>query len=193
MIRTQFQVRLNRTRKAAIPWSDTACQKAIERLEREIHQVKPAKLKLFNRLFKLHERQLLQEVGTTATGPRHKFTKDSALMKTATEDDAFRAADMTANKQLQFQFRLSDAEIEVMTWIMADTERVTNQLQREIHGVTSNEQKRFKMEFSIHLIKFEAWWETIGIQALRRTIAQRVIQFGYPMMHLVSHLSESIW
>jgi len=48
------------------------------------------------------------------------------------------------------------------------------------------------MEFSIRLIKFEAWWETIGIQALRKSIEQRVIHFGYPKMHLVSHISESI-
>jgi len=42
------------------------------------------------------------------------------------------------------------------------------------------------------MIEFEAWWETIGIQALRKTIEQHVIHFGYPTMHLVSHISESI-
>ena len=71
-------------------------------------------------------------------------------------------------------------------------ERVTIQLEREIYGITSNEQKRFKKEFSIHLIEFEAWWETIGIQALRNTVQPCMIHFGYPMMHLVSHISESI-
>ena len=47
--RMQFQVRLNRARKAATTWSDADCQKAIERLERKIHQVTPARLKLFNK------------------------------------------------------------------------------------------------------------------------------------------------
>jgi len=75
---------------------------------------------------------------------------------------------------------------------LADTEWVTNQLEREIYGIASNEQKRFKTELSIRLIEFEAWWETIGIQALRISIEQRVIHFGYPQMHLMSHISESI-
>ena len=48
------------------------------------------------------------------------------------------------------------------------------------------------MEFCIHMIEFEAWWETIGVQALQKTIEQRVIHFRYPNMHLVSHISESI-
>jgi hypothetical protein len=60
----------------------------------------------------------------------------------------------------------------------------------EISGITLNERKWCKMAFSICLIPFEAWWETIGIQALRKTIQQRVIHFGYPKIHLVSHISE---
>jgi len=91
-------------------------------------------------------------------------------MKAAAEDKAYCAANMTTNKRLQFQIRLSDAETEATTWSLADTERVTNQLEREIYGITWNAQKRFKTEFSIHLIEFEAWWETIGIQALRKSI-----------------------
>jgi len=191
--RRQFQVCLNRAWQAATTWSDADCQKAIERLEREIHQVTPAKCKLFDKLFERHERQQLQEVGTKATGPRSKFAKDLALMKAAAEDEAHGATIMTADKRLQFQIRLSDGETEATTWSLADMEWVTNQLQREIYGITSNEQKRFKMEFSIRLIEFEAWWETIGIQALRKSIEQRVIHFGYQKMHLVSHISESIW
>jgi hypothetical protein len=84
--------------------------------------------------------------------------------------------------------RLSDAETETTTWSLADTEQVTIQLEREIYGITSNEQKRFKAEYSICIIEFEAWWEPIGIQALWKTIEQRVIYFGYPKMHLVSHI-----
>jgi len=64
----QFQVRLNRTQQAATPWSDADCQKAIQRLEREIHQVTPAQRKLCVKLFECHEREPLQEVGTKATG-----------------------------------------------------------------------------------------------------------------------------
>jgi hypothetical protein len=42
------------------------------------------------------------------------------------------------------------------------------------------------------MVEFEDWWETIGIQALWKTIEQRVIHFGYPKLHLVSRISESI-
>jgi len=93
---------------------------------------------------------------------------------------------------MQFQNRLSDAETEATTWSLADSERVTNQLEREIHVITSNEQMQFMKEFSLHLIGSEAWWETIGIQALRKTIEHRIIHFGYPKMRHVSHISESI-
>ena len=113
-------------------------------------------------------------------------------MNTASKDEAYGAANMTADKRLQFHIRLSDAETEAMTWSLADAECVTIQRERETYGITSNEQKRFRKEFSIHLIELEARWETIGIQALRKTIEQHVIHFGYPMMHLVCHISESI-
>jgi hypothetical protein len=190
--RRQFQVRLTRARQAATTGSDPERQKAIEGLECEIHLVTLAKRKLFDKLFERHERQLLPEIGTKPTGPRNKFAKDLALMKAAAEDDAYRVANMTADNRLQFQIRLSDTETEATTWSLADTEQVTNQLEREIYGITSNEQKRFQTEFSISLIEFEAWWETIGIQAYRKSIEQQVIHFRYPMMHLVSHISESI-
>jgi len=126
-------------------------------LEREIHQLTPSKHKLFDKLFQCHKRQLLQEVGTKATGPRSKFAKELALKKTAAEHEAYGAANMTAIKRLQFRIHLSDAETEATTWSLADTEHVTNQLEREIYGITSNEQMRFKTEFSICMIEFEAW------------------------------------
>jgi len=53
--RRLFKVGLNRARQAATTWSDADRQKAIERLEREIHQVTPAKRKLFDKLFQCHE------------------------------------------------------------------------------------------------------------------------------------------
>jgi len=91
--------------------------------------VTPVKRKLFDKLFQCHERQQLQEVGTKATSPRSKFAKELALKKIATEHKAYRAANTTADKRLQFLIRLSDAETEATTWSMADTERVTNQLE----------------------------------------------------------------
>jgi hypothetical protein len=113
-------------------------------------------------------------------------------MKTAAEEEAYGAVNMTADKRVQFQVCLSDAEIEATTWSIADADRVVNQLEREIYGITSKDQMRFTKEFSIRLVEFEAWWQAIGVQELRKTIEQRVIHFGYPKMHLVSHISESI-
>jgi len=188
----QFQVRLNRARQVATTWSDAECQKAIERLECEIHQVTPVEHKLCDQLFQHHERQLLQEVGTKATGPTSIFAKELAIITAAAEDEAYVAANMTTNKPLQCQIRLSHAETEATTWSLADTARVTNQLEGEIYGITLNEQKRFKKEFSIRLIEYEDWWETIGFQALWNTIEQCIIHFGYPKMRLVSYISESI-
>jgi hypothetical protein len=187
--RRQFQVRLNRARQVATTWSDADRQKAIERLEREIHLVTLAKRKLFDKFFERHEQQLLQKIRTKATGPRSKFAKDLAIMKAAAEDKAYGAANMTPDKRLQYQICLSDAETEATTWSLAHTERVTNQLEREIYGITSKVQKRFKTEFSVRLIEFEAWWETIGIQALRKSIEQDVIHFGYRKMHFGSPIS----
>ena len=51
----QFQLRLNRARQAATTWSDADYQKVIERLEREIYQITPAKRKLFDKLFQHYE------------------------------------------------------------------------------------------------------------------------------------------
>jgi hypothetical protein len=161
-------------------------------LEREIYQVTLAKRKIFDKLFEPHERQLLQQVRSKATGPRSKFATDLAVLKAAAEEEGYGAANITADKRLQFQIHLSDAETGATTWSLADTERVTIQLERENYGITSNEQKEFKKEFSIRLIEFEALWETIGIKALRKSFDQRVIHFGYPKLHLVSYISESI-
>jgi len=119
--RRQFQECLNRARQPATTWSDEDRQKAIERLEREIHQVTTAKRKLFDKLFQCHERQILQEVRTKATGPRSIFAKQLALMKTAAEDEAYGAGNMSADMRLQFQIRLSDPGAEATTWCLADT------------------------------------------------------------------------
>jgi len=69
-------------------------------LEREIHQMTPVRRKLFNKLFQHHKRQLLQEVGTKATGPRSIFAKTVAQIKTAAEEEVYRAVNMTADKRV---------------------------------------------------------------------------------------------
>jgi hypothetical protein len=77
----------------------------------------------------------LQDVETNATAPRSIFAKEFALRKAATEDEAYGAANITADKQMQFQICLSNAVTEAATWSMAVMERVTNQLGREIDSI----------------------------------------------------------
>jgi hypothetical protein len=100
---------------------------------------------------------------------------------------------MTADKRVEFQVSLFNAETEATNCSMADTDHIVSQLEREINGIQLNEQMRFKTESSIHLIKFEAWWQAISVPERRKTIKHRVNLFRYPRMHLVSHISESIW
>jgi len=52
---------------------------------------------------------------------------------------------------------------------------------------------QLKKTLPMSLIKFEASWQAIGIQELRKTIIQGVIHFGYPKLHLASHVSQYIW
>jgi hypothetical protein len=137
-----------------------------------IHQVTPAKCKLFNKLFQHHERQHLQNVGTKATGPTSIFAKQLAHRKIAAKDEDSSVATTTAYERLRFQMCESNAETEATTWSLADMEIFTIQLEREIYGFTSNEQKRFKKDFSVHLIEFQARCETIHIQVLWETIEQ---------------------
>ena len=117
--------------------------------------------------------------------------------RTWTNDNCSRRWDkwggkITADKWLQFQISPPDAETEATTWSLPDTEHVTIQLEREIDGITWNGRKRFKKDFSIRMIGFQGYWETIGIQAFRITVEQRVILLQYPKIHLVSHISETI-
>jgi hypothetical protein len=73
------------------------------------------KCKVFDKLFQHYQRQLLQEVGTKATGPRSTFAKKPAQIKTAAKEEVYRAVNMTANKHAEFQVSLSDAETEATT------------------------------------------------------------------------------
>jgi len=152
----------------------------------------PGKRKLFDKLFQHHERQLLQEVGTKATGPRSILGKKLAQIKTSDGEEVYGAVNMTADKRVELQVRVCNAETEATTWSLAEIDRIVSQLEREIYGITSNEKMQFKQELSIHLIEFEAWWQAIGVQELRITIEPCVLHFGYPKMHHVSHISESI-
>jgi len=190
--RRQYQVPLNRARQVATIWSDADRQRAIERLEREILQVTPPERKHFDKLFQHHERQLLQEVRTKSTGPRCIFAKKLAQMKTAAEEESYGAVNMTADKRVQFQVCLFNAEIEATTWSIADTDHVVNLVEREIYDITLKGQIGFTKESSIHMVQSEAWVQKIGVQELRKRIQQHEIHFRYPKMYLVSHISESM-
>jgi len=106
--------------------------------------VTPVKLKLINKLFQHHEQQLSQEVRTKATGPRYTFAKKLTQMKTAAEEEVYGVANMTADKRVEFQVCLFSAETEATTWSIADMDYIANQLEREIYGITSNEQMQVK-------------------------------------------------
>jgi len=188
----QFGVLLISAWQAATTWWDADRQKAIECFELDIHYVTPVKCWMFNELFQHHERQLFEEVETMATGCRSIFAQHHALMKTTVENNAYGVAKVTANKRLQFQNCLSDAESEATTWSLSETERVTDQLERVLYGITSNEQKQCNKKYSIRLIEYEAWWETIAIQALQKTIEKCVINFKYRKIHLLRHICEAI-
>ena len=188
----QFQVCLNIARQAATTVSDADWQSAKERLKRKIHQVTPVKCKHFDKLFQHHNRQLLHKVETKGTAPRSTFPKKLVQMKTAAKEEVYGEANMTTNQCMDFQVRLSNAENEAAIWSIADMDRIANQLEREIYGITSNEEMHFKKQLSIRLIKFEDSWKAIGIQELRKAIEQHPIHFRYPKIHLVSHISESI-
>jgi len=120
--------------------------------------------------------------------PEAYSPKKLAPRKTAAAEDAYRAVNLTTNKRVQFQVCLSNAGIEATTGSIADPDHVVNQLEREINDITSKDHMRFTKESSIRLVEFPAWCQVIGVQQLRRTIQHRVIYFGYPMMHLVSHM-----
>jgi hypothetical protein len=70
-------------------------------LEHEIHLVTPSKRKLFDKLLQHHEQQLLQEVGTMATGRRSILAKKLVQMNTAAEEETYSAVNMTADKCVQ--------------------------------------------------------------------------------------------
>jgi len=150
-----------------------------------------------NKCFSINYSDIMTDNYCRKSGPREPVPeaysqKKRDQMNTTAEYEAYGAENMTANKRVQFQVRLSDAEIEATTRRIADTHNVVNQLEWEIHCVPPKDQMWFMNAFSTCLVQFEAWWPTIRVQELRKTIEQRVIHFGYPKMHLWSHISEWI-
>ena len=75
-----------------------------------------------------------------ATGPRSIFANELAIRKPATEYEAYGAANMTADKRLQFHICLSIAQTEATSCSLADSDCVTNQLEREIFSITGIDQ-----------------------------------------------------
>jgi predicted xylose isomerase-like sugar epimerase len=43
------------------------------------------------------------------------------------------------------------------------------------------------------MAEFETSWEQHGIHELQKAIEHQIVHFDYPKMHLVSHISKSIW
>jgi len=160
---------------------------------RQIHQLTPAKCKLFDNLYQHHEQHLLQEVGTEAASRWCRLAKTLTQIRTAAAKDTDGVANMTADECVDFQVAVFNAETEATTWSIADTDRIVNQQQREMYGITLNEQIGFSREFSISLVEFEAWWQAIAVHKLWKTIQQHVIHFRNPKTHHVRYISEWIW
>jgi len=91
-------------------------------------------------------------------------------MYTAAKDGVDGAVTMTADRCIEFQIGLSDAETEATTWGIADMAHIVSQLEGENYGIISTEQMLFNNGFSIRLIEYEAWWQVIGIQELRKPL-----------------------
>ena len=71
----------------------------------------------------------MQNVGTTATSPTSTFAKKLAHMKTGAEAEVFGAANMTADKGVEFQVCQFDAKTDATTWSIADTDSIANWLE----------------------------------------------------------------
>jgi len=189
----QLQVSLNEAQQAATRWLDADCQNAMEQWEYIIHPMTSGKHNIFDELYQHHEWQQLQEVRTKTTGPRSMFTKIVSPMRTATDVEGCRVANVTIDKCVQFQICLFVAETEATSWSLADIECFTGQHGRDIYGTTLNGEKQFRKKLSVCLIELEAWSKTISILVLLQVIKKCIIHFGYPCMHLVTHIFMSIW
>jgi septal ring factor EnvC (AmiA/AmiB activator) len=99
--RRQFQVCLSRAREAAPKWSEGDWERAIERLEHEIHQMSHVKWKL---------------------------AKQLARIKTADKEEIDGAVNTTTDKSWELQVNISDAETEPTTRSITDTDLIASQV-----------------------------------------------------------------
>jgi hypothetical protein len=107
-------------------------------------------------------------------------------IRVAVEAEVYGAHKINAAKCKQFQAHLDHTEIDDRDSITTDN------LEREIYGITAAQQHLFKRTFSKRMAEFETLWEQHGIHELRKALEHQIVHFGYPKMHLVSHISESI-
>jgi len=91
-------------------------------------------------------------------------------MNTTRENKVDEVANIIANKRVEFQVGLSDAETAATNCSITDTNHIASQLEREIYGIALNEQMHFKKELCICLIKFEACRKAISMQQFWKTI-----------------------
>jgi len=148
--------------------------------------------KLFNKLFQLHQLQLLQKVGTKPISSRSRISKTTCSNENCRKTFNLQGSNLNIIKHVQFQVYSSNAETGGTAWCTTDMDCTANPLERVICRLTGNDLMMFKKDFDIHFIKFQAWWEGSCDQQLQNTIEQSIIHFAYSMMHLVSHVSESI-
>jgi len=73
---------------------------------------------------------------------------------------------MTAYKHVLSQAIQSGMDIQATTWSICGTDHFLSLLESEIYGITSNDQIQFRKEFSIHLMEFQAWWQSVGSQEI---------------------------
>lgn len=92
---------------------------------------------------------------------------------------------------MEYQVQLSNIETEAMAWGMADHNVFTDQLEGEIYHNTSNEQMQLYKVLILLLVKWELFWEVVGIQEFQEIIQHYVIYSGYSMLTHVIHVSDS--
>jgi len=77
----QFRLRMNRDQQAAAIWSDADRQRAIKQLERETHQVTPAKRRL-----SVHYSNIMNDNQCRKSGPRQPIPEAYSLKTCSNED-----------------------------------------------------------------------------------------------------------
>jgi len=60
-------------------------------------------------------------------------------MKTVAKDEVYGAVTVTADKGVEFQIRLSNAETKATTWSVTYMDRIVSHLEREIDSITLKE------------------------------------------------------